>query len=70
MQGSLHLYEAKTQLSKPAVTEDHGEPAGTLPRHHGDPFDRLLVAQAVIGDLVLVTADASLKQDDVELLLV
>jgi PIN domain nuclease of toxin-antitoxin system len=28
-----------------------------LPRLHGDPFDRLLVAQAIVEGLVLVTAD-------------
>lgn len=28
-----------------------------LPRHHGDPFDRLLVAQALAEDLPIVTAD-------------
>ncbi len=32
--------------------------AATLPRHHAGPFDRLLVAQAQIEDLVLVTHDA------------
>lgn len=29
----------------------------TLPRHHGDPFDRLLIAQALAEDLPVVTAD-------------
>ncbi len=33
-----------------------------LPHHHGDPFDRLLVAQAMTEPLVLLTADASLAQ--------
>ena len=28
-----------------------------LPRHHRDPFDRMLVAQALRGDLTLVTKD-------------
>ncbi len=31
--------------------------AGCLPRHHGDPFDRMLVAQALRLDAVLVTRD-------------
>lgn len=33
--------------------------------HHGDPFDRLLVAQAVHADLVLATADAAMDAYDV-----
>lgn len=40
-----------------SVTVGHGYAAGSLPRHHDDPFDRLLVAQAKAEDLVLVTRD-------------
>ena len=29
----------------------------TLPHHHGDPFDRLLIAQALTDDLTLVSRD-------------
>jgi PIN domain nuclease of toxin-antitoxin system len=29
----------------------------SLPGHHGDPFDRLLIAQAMEEDLAIVTAD-------------
>lgn len=32
-----------------------------LPFHHQDPFDRLLVAQALVEDMFLVTADSKLK---------
>jgi PIN domain nuclease of toxin-antitoxin system len=34
----------------------------TLPLHHKDPFDRLLVAQVIIENLELVSADAMLDQ--------
>ena len=40
------------------ITFQHAEQAGALPPHHGDPFDRLLIAQAQIEGLVLVTRDA------------
>jgi PIN domain nuclease of toxin-antitoxin system len=33
----------------------------TLPPLHRDPFDRMLVAQAIVEDLVLVTADAQVR---------
>lgn len=39
-----------------------------LPPHHKDPFDRLLVAQAQVEDLHLVTADEQLKEYDVPLI--
>jgi PIN domain nuclease of toxin-antitoxin system len=42
------------------VTSEHGFAAGRLPRHHGDPFDRMLVAQAQLEGLTLVTADERL----------
>jgi PIN domain nuclease of toxin-antitoxin system len=35
--------------------------AGNLPRHHGDPFDRMLVAQASLESLTLLTSDARLQ---------
>ena len=39
-----------------------------LPHHHRDPFDRMLVAQAQVEQLVLVTRDARLGQYDVRTL--
>ena len=39
------------------VTIEDGLAAGALPRHHSDPFDRLLIAQATRRRFVLVTAD-------------
>lgn len=35
----------------------HARTAAALPRHHGDPFDRMLVAQALGDDLAIVSAD-------------
>lgn len=40
------------------VTALHGAAVATLPRIHGDPFDRLLVAQATVEGLTLLTTDA------------
>jgi len=45
-----------------AVTARHAARVGTLPPHHSDPFDRLLIAQAVTEPLILVTADRTLAQ--------
>lgn len=39
------------------VTGRHAEHAGGLPRHHNDPFDRLIIAQAYLEGMVLGTQD-------------
>lgn len=36
---------------------EHAALAGALPRHHDDPFDRMLVAQARLEGLTIVTGD-------------
>lgn len=46
----------------------HVAAVSKLPVHHRDPFDRILVAQAQVEDLTLVTADAALAQYGVSLL--
>lgn len=46
----------------------HALAAATLPRHHNDPFDRMLVAQAQLEDLQLVTSDRDIFEYDVKLL--
>ena len=39
------------------ITSDHAAAVSLLPAIHKDPFDRLLVAQATVEGLVLLTAD-------------
>jgi PIN domain nuclease of toxin-antitoxin system len=51
-----------------SITGQHAEAAGALPRHHDDPFDRMLVAQARADDLTLVTADRRLSEYGVPVL--
>ena len=43
------------------VTGGHAEHAGGLPRHHNDPFDRLLIAQAYLEAMVLGTQDRRMQ---------
>lgn len=52
------------------VTHAHAIAAGRLPPHHRDPFDRMLVAQAVTENLALVSRDPSIALYDVEVLTV
>lgn len=42
------------------ITTRHALKVIDLPRHHRDPFDRLLIAQTMIEELTLVTRDATL----------
>lgn len=51
-----------------AVTLDHAAGVEELPWHHRDPFDRLLVAQALAERAVIVSQDVRLGQYGVSLL--
>ena len=50
------------------ITVRHGIDAGALPRHHSDPFDRMLIAQARADGFTLVTRDSVFTTYDVPLL--
>lgn len=43
------------------VSADHAEAVVELPWHHRDPFDRLLVAQAMLEEATLVSSDERLQ---------
>ncbi|MBN3569783.1 type II toxin-antitoxin system VapC family toxin [Burkholderia cenocepacia] len=51
-----------SQYRELPVRAAHGAAVRHLPHHHGDPFDRLLVAQASYEPMVLITADGRLAQ--------
>jgi PIN domain nuclease of toxin-antitoxin system len=55
-------------FSELPVLSRHGIVAGALPRHHADPFDRMLVAQAQSEGMALVTDDARIAAYDVPVL--
>ena len=41
-----------------SITGEHAQVAGDLPLHHDDPFDRMLIAQAKLEGMTMVTADS------------
>lgn len=49
------------------VSSDHAWHVRSLPLHHRDPFDRLLIAQAQLERLPIVTADPAFEAYDVDL---
>jgi PIN domain nuclease of toxin-antitoxin system len=48
-----------------SISIDHARAVRSLPWHHRDPFDRMLVAQAVLEDAVIVSSDQRLGAYDV-----
>ncbi|GAA3136543.1 PIN domain nuclease of toxin-antitoxin system [Kribbella aluminosa] len=55
-------------LSELPITLRHGDLAGRLPMIHRDPFDRMLVAQALAEKLTLVTRNSFIQKYDVRVL--
>jgi PIN domain nuclease of toxin-antitoxin system len=47
------------------VTIPHAQAVEHLPQHHGDPFDRLLIAQAQVENAAIVTDDSRIRKYDV-----
>ena len=66
--GPLADLVAGSRVALLPVDLAHIEATGSLPFHHGDPFDRLLIAQARLEGLRLVTSDGQMKRYDVDLL--
>ena len=61
------LMEA-TNLAPLPVTWRHAHHVGSLPEVHRDPFDRLLVAQALLEDMRIVTRDRNIPRYPVSVL--
>ena len=58
-------YRSRYGLAALPLTDLHAAEVGTLPYHHRDPFDRLLIAQARCERLAIVTSDAAFRRYDV-----
>ena len=57
----LAVTVAADDFSQLAVTMRHAEELERLPHHHGDPFDRLLIAQARAEGATIVTHDRAFE---------
>jgi PIN domain nuclease of toxin-antitoxin system len=64
----FHEQLAKQGLSSLSITDAHVLRIADLPPHHRDPFDRILVAQAQVEDMSILSADGKLKAYDVTVL--
>jgi PIN domain nuclease of toxin-antitoxin system len=63
----LHDHVLHSGLRVLGLAPDHGLAVADLPRHHRDPFDRLLIAQARCERLTIVSADRRFAAYDVPL---
>jgi PIN domain nuclease of toxin-antitoxin system len=79
----IEIKAAKGKLGNPldlqdALTAQNFEPLGiamrhvhaveSLPRYHRDPFDRMIIAQASLEDMTIVTSDSEIKRYPVAVL--
>lgn len=62
--GNPTLYLERTGFQLLPITLDHAMATRLLPLHHRDPFDRMLIAQAIEEDLTLVTSDKIFERYD------
>jgi PIN domain nuclease of toxin-antitoxin system len=56
------------RLERMEITAEHADLAGRLPMIHQDPFDRMLIAQATIESLTLISRDGKFALYDVMLM--
>jgi PIN domain nuclease of toxin-antitoxin system len=72
--GKLRLHDsfgtlvASSDFSELSVTLRHADQLVTLPPHHTDPFDRMLIAQAQVEGATVVTHDRQFAPYDVRIL--
>jgi PIN domain nuclease of toxin-antitoxin system len=59
---------AAFSISGMAVEHAHALRVSSLPQHHRDPFDRILVAQAQVEGMTLLTADRAFEPYDIEII--
>jgi len=57
---------AINRISSLSITDDHSYLPGSLPGHHRDPFDRMLIAQSNIEKMPLVSGDQILSHYEVK----
>lgn len=59
---------AETGCLELPVTWEHARRLQTLPWLHRDPFDRMLLAQALVENLIIVTSDSDIRRYPIETL--
>ncbi|HEY2093297.1 MAG TPA: type II toxin-antitoxin system VapC family toxin [Thermoanaerobaculia bacterium] len=65
---SLFDIMEEQSLTPLPILHSHARQVASLPHHHRDPFDRLLIAQAQVENLPLMTADDQFLRYDIEVI--
>lgn len=68
LRGQFSSLVAAGGLSELALSLRHADRLAELPLHHADPFDRMLIAQASVERLTVVTHDRQFERYDVPIL--
>ena len=63
----IYENQSKNEITFLPVTPDHNFHLNDLPLHHKDPFDRMLIAQALVEGLTMMSVDQKFKLYDVPL---
>lgn len=58
----LFNYIDRNQIEIIPINIEHMQTLSELPRHHGDPFHRLIISQAIAENLILIIRDSGLKR--------
>ena len=66
--GDLRASFDRSGMAILPITLEHALAVGSLPLHHKDPFDRMLIAQATLEGLTVVTRDPQFELYGVPLL--
>jgi PIN domain nuclease of toxin-antitoxin system len=64
----LARFMAKQSLRPLSITHSHAAKVYDLPIYHSDPFDRMLIAQALVEDMAILTSDRSFRKYPAKLL--
>jgi PIN domain nuclease of toxin-antitoxin system len=64
---SVPAFMAKQGLRPLTITHAHAVKVYDLPLHHSDPFDRLIIAQALVEEMTILTSDRMFKKYSVDL---
>ncbi len=59
---NLHSLLLRNDFQELLIKSDHAKQVENLPVYHKDPFDRMLIAQAMCEDMILITQDSKILQ--------
>ena len=63
---AVSMVLAQNDFIELPITVEHTEAVGRLPTHHADPFDRLIIATAIVEGLAVMTTDSKFSAYDVK----